>query len=134
MIIDDLFVMFAEKRFKKSVNIIANKMSFFVFRQINITSYFKSINLSKIKSFKFDIFINSISSTSIKFVSVNHIAETPHYHMSASKHSVRSFHICRFCHETFKFNNDLHRHLRMIHLTFKSKQSSEDCSSALHDR
>ena len=139
MTIDDLFVMFAEKRFRKSVNIIANKMSSFVFRQINITSYFKSVSSSKIKSFKSDVFTSSLSSTSNKFASVNHIARTSHCHMPASKcpvltASLRFFHICRFCHETFRFNNDLHRHLRMIHLTSRSKQPPEDCSSALHGR
>ena len=62
MIINDLFVMFAETLFKKSVNIIQKKIFFLVFRQIIIISYFKSIDSSKIKSFKFDVFINSFSS------------------------------------------------------------------------
>ena len=133
MIIDDLLVMFAKKLFKKSVNIIHKKMSFFVFRQSRIISYFKSIDSSKIKSFKFNVLISSFNSTSIKFVSINYIARISHCHMFASNLFLHRFsHICRFCHETFAFNNDLHRHLRLIHLIFKSNRSLKD--SVLHDR
>ena len=111
MIIDDLYVMFARKSFRKNVNIIQTKI---ISRQTRIISYFKSINSSKIKSLKFKIFtINfNFSSTSIKLVSINQTAETSHYYMFALKHLFlhRFFYICRFCREIFTFNNDLHRH------------------------
>ena len=137
MIIDDLFVMFAEKSFKKNVNIIQKRIVSLVFRQIRIINYFKSIDSSKIKSIKFDVFVINFSSTSIKLASINQIAEISRYYMFASKCSVfiiylNFFHICRFCHETFTFNNNFHRHLRLIHLIFKSNRSSEN--SILHDR
>ena len=127
MIIDDLFVMFAEKSFRKNVNIIQTKM---ISRQIRIINYFKSISSSKIKSFKFEIFtINfNFNSTSIKLASINQVAEISRYHISASKCFVfiiylNFSHICRFCHEIFAFNNDLHRHLRLIHLISMSNRS-----------
>ena len=137
MTINDLFVMFAEKSFRKNVNIIHKKIVSFVLRQIIIISYFKSVDSSKIKSFKFDVFISNFSSTSIKFASINQIAEISRYYISASKCFVfiiylNFSHICRFCHETFTFNNNFHRHLRLIHLISKSNRSFED--SILHDR
>ena len=126
--------MFAEKQFKKSVNIIQKNFFFSIFRQTRIINYFKSINSSKVKTFKFDIFTNNFNfnSTSVKFASINQIAKTSHYF--ASKHLFLHlfFHICRFCHEIFTFNNDLHRHLKLIHLILKPKQSFEN--SILHDR
>ena len=107
------------------------KMFFFVFCQTHIINYYKSINSFKLlKSFKFDVIISNFNLTSIKFVSINQIAKISHYNIFASKH--RFSHICRFCHETFTFNNDLHHHLRLIHLIFKSNQLFEN--SILHDR
>ena len=46
----------------------------------------------------------------------------------------RFFHICRFCHEIFTFNNDLHRHLKLIHLISLSNRSFEKRFSILYDR
>ena len=71
MIIDNLFVMFAEKIKKHNSDIIQKNVFFFVFRQTHIISYFKSIDSSKIKSIKFDVFVINFNSTSIKFFPIN---------------------------------------------------------------
>ena len=112
MIIDDLFVMFVEKRFKKSLNIIQKKMFSFVFRQIRIINYFKLICRAKINSFKFDVFTINLNSTSNKLTSINQIIKTSQIANFASKRFVFkthcTFYICRLCHEAFVFNNNLH--------------------------
>ena len=55
MTIDDLFAMFAGKRFRKSVDTIRKKIPSPAPRQTNITSYFKPASSRKIKSFKSDL-------------------------------------------------------------------------------
>ena len=134
MTIDDLFAMFAGKRSRKSVNTIQSKMPSLAPRQTQITGYFMPASSPKAKSSKSDVFTSSPSSTPDKPAPANHIARTPHYHMPAPKHPVRPSHTCRFCHETFRSNNGLHRHLRLIHLTPRLDQSSRDRPSALHGR
>ena len=47
MIIDDFYIMFHEKSFKKSVNIIQMRMSSSMFDQINIIDYFKFVKQSR---------------------------------------------------------------------------------------
>ena len=48
MIIDDLYIMFHEKSFKKSVNIIQMRVFSSMFDQINIIDYFKFVKQSRI--------------------------------------------------------------------------------------
>ena len=100
MIIDDLFVMFAEKSFKKNVNIIQKRIVSLVFRQARIISYFKSVSSSKIKTLKFDVFISSFSSTPTEFASINQRSSSPQYQFKY-----------RRCKQIFDFNNQLHSHL-----------------------
>ena len=133
------YVRWKNQKKKNNVNIIQKNVFFFVFRQINIINYFKSINSSKVKFFKFKIFTINFNSTSIKFVSINRIAKISQIskHTFVSKRHIIKihcfFHICRFCHETFTFNNALHRHLRNTHLIFNLNRTFEKRHSILHD-
>ena len=124
------------KKLKNIILTLYKKTFFFVFRQINIINYFKLINLSKFKFHKFNVFTINFNSTSIKFFSINHIAKISQMSKHiALKHLFlhRFFHICRFCHETFTFNNALQRHLRNTNLISILNWSFEKRHSILHD-
>ena len=108
MIVDDFYVMFHEKKIQKNINIIQTNLFSSFSRQIHIIAYFKLVTHS-----------------------INHKLTTSKFFFSKRLHFIfasifisRSnffcfFYICRFCHATFTYNNDLHRHFRTNHLREK---------------
>ena len=82
MIMNDLFVMFAENQFKKNLNIIHKRIRSQTFDQTQIISYFRSVdqsNSTSISSFKSSSFISNFCSTLRLYSSINRTAETSQY-------------------------------------------------------
>ena len=82
MIMNDLFVMFAENQFRKSLNIIHKRIRSQTFDQTQIISYFRSVdqsNSTSISSFKSSSFISNFCSTLRLYSSINRTAETSQY-------------------------------------------------------
>ena len=82
MTMKNLFVMFAEKRFRKSLNYIHKRMRFSMSDQIKIINYFKFVdqsNFTSINSFKSSSLISCSRSTSRVFFSVNQVTRTSQY-------------------------------------------------------
>ena len=120
MTINDLYRMFAKKRFRKSLNAVQKKMFSFVFRQTHIINYFKSIvQFILFKSFKIDVFAISFSSTSKKLILINIIVKNiackqifissmiHHAHVSALINIFQNFkiNILTFKRVIFTYNN-----------------------------
>ena len=77
--------------------------------------------LFKIKSFKNDHFstiYDDLTSTRLSFKFINFCR-----HLSLSFYFLNCFRVCRICHETFDFNNVLHRYLKNNHRNFSSRRS-----------
>ena len=75
---------------------------------------------SRVKSFKNDHFqaiYDDLTSTrfSIKFFNFCR-------HFSSSFYFLNYSRVCRICHETFDFNNALHKHLKINHRNFSSRR------------
>ena len=75
MMINDLFVMFAKKQFKKNLNIIQKRINFSMFRQIQIDQ----LNFISINSFKSNVFINCFNSTFRICFSINRTTNISQY-------------------------------------------------------
>ena len=101
---NNLFAMFAKKKFKKSLNIIHKRMRFSrfsIFDQTQITSYFKSVSQS-FNSIKFNAFSSSFCSTSRICFSVNSAAKIPQYqnvaiNETSNQQRFKAFEIQSFC-------------------------------------
>ena len=96
MIMNDLFVIFEKrkKQFKKNLNIIHKRMRFSMFNQTQIINYFKFVDQS-FNSFKFNVFINSLCSTTRFCFSINRNVEISQ--SSKTSKTIKSF-------KSFKFD------------------------------
>ena len=77
--------------------------------------------LFKIKSFKNDHFstiYDDLTSTRLSFKFLNFCN-----HLSSSFYFLNCSRVCRICHETYDFNNVLHRHLKNNHRSSSSRRS-----------
>ena len=101
---NDLFVEFAEKRFKKNLNTIQKRIRFSrfsMFDQTQIINYFEFVDQFNFKSLKFKFFINSFCSTFRICFSINQVAKTSQYQYIAID-KIKSFKSIKLI-KSFKF-------------------------------